>query len=432
MKTLFIRSRRTLVAAILTLALLGTPASARDENFTIAVIPDTQNYLDYTHQKNEGFPFDASQMFLDQMQFIANNVESAGGEIAFVTSLGDVWQHQTLAIDPEHAKRGFKRVSNPFMDAHFGPTDKVRTVEMPMAHKGYQLLKGKVPFSVVPGNHDHDAMWTVEAPVSADKAGAGGTRSIGVLHAGGVSNFTSVFGADSEFFRDRDWYVGSFNDGANSAQIFEAGGYRFLHLGLQFDAPDDALDWATDMIARHPGLPTIISTHDYLDTKGRRRANPAIDNAAIDPEDNNPQMVWDKLISQHDQIFMVLCGHQHGQAFRSDYNRFGHRVYQILSDYQSRNQTLKGAGGKAGRLPGVGDGWMRLMTFDMAASTPTVSVKTYSTHYRKNSSDVAQYVSWYKAQEQPELSDKEFIASDDFTISLDDFRSRFDDNARTQ
>jgi hypothetical protein len=131
------------------------------------------------------------------------------------------------------------------------------------------------------------------------------------------------------------------------------------------------------------------------------------------------------LISQHDQIFMVLCGHQHAQAFRSDYNRFGHRVYQVLSDYQSRNQTFKDAGGKAERLPGVGDGWMRLMTFDMAASTPTLSVKTYSTHYRKNSTDVAQYVSWYKAQEQPEFSDKEFISSDDFTISLDDFRSRF-------
>lgn len=289
----------------------------------------------------------------------------------------DVWQHQTLAIDPPHEKRGFKRVPNPYMDAHFGPTDKVRTVEMPMAHKGYQLLKGKVPFSVVPGYHDHDAMWTVEAPVRANQPGTDVPRSIGVLHAGGTSNFTSVFGADSEFFKDRDWYVGSFSNGASNAQIFEAGSYRFLHIGLQFDAPNGALAWAADMIRRHAGLPTIISTHDYLDTKGRRQPNPVIDNAAIDPEDNSPQMVWDKFISQHDQIFMVLCGHQHAQAFRSDYNRFGHRVYQILSDYQSRNQTYKDAGGKAEHLPGVGDGWMRLMIFDMAAETPTISVKTY-------------------------------------------------------
>lgn len=430
MKSLFNLTRRAALAGSLTFALLATPAFARDESFTIAVIPDTQNYMDYTHQKNEGFPFDASQLFLDQMKFIADNVESAGGDIAFVTSLGDVWQHQTLAIDPEHEKRGFKRVPNPVLDAHFSPTDKVRTFEMPMAHRGYQLLKGKVPFSVVPGNHDHDAMWTVEAPVPA-ASGSGMPRSIGMLHAGGVSNFTSVFGADSEFFKDQDWYVGSFNNGANSAQIFEAGGYRFLHIGLQFDAPNDALAWAAETIKRHPGLPTIISTHDYLDIKGRRRANPVIDNSSIDPQDNSPQMVWDKLISQHDQIFMVLCGHQHAQAFRSDYNRFGNRVYQILSDYQSRHQTFKDAGGKAERLPGVGDGWMRLMSFDMAASTPTVSVKTYSTHYRKNSTDVAQYVSWYKAQEQPEFSDKEFIASDDFTIALDDFRSRFANSART-
>lgn len=425
-------SRRALQAGSLAIALMAMPALAGDDSFTIAVIPDTQNYLDYTHQKNEGFPFDASEMFLDQMRYIADNVEGGGGDIAFVTSLGDVWQHQTLAIDPDHAKRGFKRFPNPMMDTRFAPTDKVRTFEMPMAHQGFQMLKGKVPFSVVPGNHDHDAMWTAASPSSADRPETGTRRSLGILHAGGVNNFNAVFGAQSEFFKDKDWYVDSFNGGANSAQVFEAGGYRFLHIGLQFDPPHGALTWAAKLIEQYPGLPTIISTHDYLDTKGRRRAKPSIDNAALDADDNNPQMIWDKLVSQHDQIFMVLCGHQHAQAYRADYNRFGHRVYQLLSDYQSRNQTLKDAGGKPERLSGVGDGWMRLMAFDMAQSTPTVSVRTYSTHYRKRSSDVAQYVAWYKAQEQPELSNEEFIASDDFTISLDDFRSRFDKSARVR
>ena len=54
-------------------------------------------------------------------------------------------------FDPEHEKRGFKVASNPMLDAHFAPTDKVRTVEMPAARKGWELLMGKVPFSVVPG-----------------------------------------------------------------------------------------------------------------------------------------------------------------------------------------------------------------------------------------------------------------------------------------
>lgn len=71
-------------------ALTAPAAPAADTAFTIAVIPDTQNYLDFTHQTAEGFPFDASELFLEQMAYIAENLESEGGEIAFVTSLGDV------------------------------------------------------------------------------------------------------------------------------------------------------------------------------------------------------------------------------------------------------------------------------------------------------------------------------------------------------
>jgi hypothetical protein len=40
----------------------------------------------------------------------------------------------------------------------------------------------------------------------------------------------------------------------------------------------------------------------------------------------------------------VLCGHQPGQAFRTDPNAFGHPVYQVLADYQERWQTAKDVG----------------------------------------------------------------------------------------
>jgi hypothetical protein len=32
--------------------------------------------------------------------------------------------------------------------------------------------------------------------------------------------------------KDKQWYIASFEGGAESAQIFEAGGYRFVHLAL--------------------------------------------------------------------------------------------------------------------------------------------------------------------------------------------------------
>ena len=122
-----------------------------ETTFTIAVIPDTQNYLDYRHQTAEGFPLNGNELFIQQMQFIADNVESNGGEISFVTSLGDVWQHPTLAMDPEHYARGFRAARNPLLEEHLAPTDKARTIEMPKAHEGFSLIAGKVPFSVAPG-----------------------------------------------------------------------------------------------------------------------------------------------------------------------------------------------------------------------------------------------------------------------------------------
>jgi hypothetical protein len=58
--------------------------------FTIAVIPDTQKLMDFTHQKAVGFAIDSAEMFIEEMQYIADNAVSQGGDIAFVASVGDV------------------------------------------------------------------------------------------------------------------------------------------------------------------------------------------------------------------------------------------------------------------------------------------------------------------------------------------------------
>ncbi len=417
------------VSAGALLLLLLYPAlapAAEDRQFTIAVIPDTQNYLDYTHQTAEGFPFDASSMFIEQMRYIAANLESEGGDIAFVTSLGDVWQHQSEEMDADHRQRGFKRTPNPFFDGHFAPTDKVRTVEMPTAHEGFSLIAGRVPFSVVPGNHDYDAVWTDSRFPPAGQFDPEDWSTLGVLHPGGLDNFRSVFGADTPFFKDQPWYVASHDGGADSAQIFSAGGYRFLHIGLQFDPPDASLAWAAEIIQRYPGLPTIVSTHDYLNTQGERQANPMIDGHRVDPVHNNPGMVWEKFIRQHDQIFLVLCGHQHAQARRVDDNVAGNPVWQLLSDYQSRHQTLIDVGYEMREDSlGVGDGWFRLLTFDLGGDEPTLQVRTYSTHYQARSSELAAYSDWYREKEKPHESVAEFLGGDDFVITLSGFRARF-------
>ncbi len=434
-----IRCAVALVAALA--ALIGCAAGGGERDgaaaaggrFSIAMIPDTQNMVDYKHQKANGFPFDAREMFLQQLRWVADHTQPRGGEIAFVTSVGDNWQHQSLAIDPEHAARGFELLENPFLAGEIGPRAETRSVEMPAVKAGWELVAATgVPFGVAPGNHDYDAMWSDARyrPVSDPRKIDMTRATLGLLHVGGLENFRQVFGADTPFFRGKPWYVASYAGGTSSAQTFTAGGYTFLHFSFEMSPVDAVLEWASQVIAEHPGLPTIVSTHDFLSAKGERKAVSIIDLAAADPAHNGAEDMWREFLSRHDQIFLVLCGHQHGQARRVDANARGHEVHQILADFQDRGQSALDAGvppvRERGNAPvAIGDGWFRLMSFDTAAPVPRIEVRSYSAHYGAFSTELPGYAAWYKAHEDPQLGDAEFLGEDDFTLALPDFRARF-------
>ena len=411
---------------------------APSEPFSIAVIPDTQNYVDYTKQKNAGFAIDSSELFIAQMRDVAGRTRAKGGDVAFVVSVGDVWQHQTEQIDADHRARGFEAIHNPVFAAALKVGEEARTIEIPKAIEGYRIVAATgVPFGVAPGNHDYDAMWSAaEFPPDLAKLRNGDRSQIrmvpedlGMFHIGGLDNFRSAFGADTDFFRGKPWYVAHHKGGANSAQVFSAGGYEFLHFAIQMQAPDDVLEWMRGVMADHPGKPTIVSTHDYLSTQGERHPNPIVDLERLDPDHHNSaEELWQKLIRKHDQIFLVLCGHQHGQGRRVDANDAGHQVHQVLADYQDRGQTAIVAGQESdafGGSPGVGDGWYRLMRFELGGDEPRIAVTTYSSHYETRSSDLDTYAEWYREHEQPKMSDAEFHAADEFVLPLPDFRERF-------
>lgn len=412
------------------LALASAPATAKnDGDFTIAVIPDTQNYLDYSHQTEEGFPFDAREIFYDQMDYIARHARSQGGDIAFAVALGDIWQHAVKTMDEPHARLGLKAVPNKFLDEHLKPDQRTITVEMPIARQGYRMLDGKLPFAVVPGNHDYDANWSDSQFPPAEDYRNPGTNPFpfGQLHYGGLDNFRAVFGKDEAFFRNKPWYLASYNGGADTVTTFMAGGYRFLHIGLEMAPADDVLRWAEAQVRAHPGLPTIVSIHDHLNPNGERKPNPAVDFKAVHPGHNNAEDLWRKFLSRHDQIFLVLSGHQHGQAHRTDQNAAGHVVHQLLSDYQDRNQTLvqiTPAGEKVA-AGGIGDGWLRLMRFRLDGDKPQIGISTYSTVYKANAVQLPTYSAFYKAKEKPKLTDKEFVGEEEFTLTLDGFAERF-------
>lgn len=413
----------------LALALHPLPALAAEKapswrqgdcgEFTVAMIPDTQNYVDYRHQKSAGFPFDAMEQFYAQMRWVGDNAKSSGGDIVFATHVGDVKQHYSEWMDPDHEARGFKWMANGGSEVAMSPKVHTTTFEIPAAIKAFELIAGKLPFSIVPGNHDYDALWTDPAhPPQPD------TGKPGVRHLGGLTGFKSAFSGKSKFFDGKPWYVDAHDDGADSAQIFTAGQCRFLHIGLQYHAPDASLAWAGQVIGRYPGLPTIVTTHDYLGRDGRRnmKSNPL--NSVLDPLDNDPQMMWDEFISRYDQIFLVLSGHVGGQGFSVDRNQSGHDVYQMMADYQGRGQVAKDAGRNGDT--DAGDGWMRLLKFHLDGEAPRMEVRTFSTHFRKFASEMSEYGAWYKAHDgQAKLSDADYLAREEFTVELNGFHERF-------
>ena len=407
-----------------------------DEPFTIVMIPDTQNAVDFTRQKAEGFAIDSSEIFLQQMQHIASRSVSNGGDVVFVASVGDVWQHLTSDTDPGHVARGIEALQDIEMGfKYLIHPDGTLNFEIPKAIEGYQLISDAgIPFGVAPGNHDYDAWWPVAGPppntaMNVSDPNPEVAPSDPKIHVGGLNNFRMAFGSDTNFFRDQEWYVSGFEGGGSSAQVFSAGGYRFLHLAFEMQAGDHVIAWAQDVVNKYAGLPTIISTHDYLNDGGERLPYSEMDLALVDPEGNNSaEELWQEFICKTDQVFMVLSGHQRGQAIRIDENDYGHEVYQILANFQGRGQAGLDAGqplSPTGTVIGIGDGWLREMAFHTRGANPMVDVRTYSSHYESYSSELEDYAEWYKRREQPNMSDEQFLNKDEFKIELRDFHDRY-------
>lgn len=308
---------------LLLIALLNPacPALAQQLTpFSIAVLPDTQYYArnsvnSSTNTANIDSPLN---FFRIQTNWIGQ--QAAAKNIVFATHLGDV-------------------VNN----SHFptGSASGVANAQWDIAVHAMNLLRASpVPHGVLPGNHDWSA----------------------ISGTGAVNHYRARFGDQSTFFSGKPWFLGFDDRGINSAQLFSTPAGPMLHLSLEFNAGSGPapipgasahpLHWARAILAAHPNLPTIISTHNALNASGDR--------------DDNSVALFNHLVHPHNQVFMVLSGHYSSATVSeqriTSTNAFGQPVYEMLQDYQSRNRD--------------GDGWMRLLEFDPAQNR--ISVRTFT------------------------------------------------------
>lgn len=126
----------------------------------------------------------------------------------------------------------------------------------------------------------------------------------------------NTFGSDSYKSQFDGFYK---EDNINSSyKTFTAGSTDYLLVTIDYGADDAELAWASTVVNAHPNHRVIVVTHAYLFTDGTTLSTgegvmPADGNDSDSSPTkvyNDGEDIWNKFVSQHSNISLVLCGHQ--------------------------------------------------------------------------------------------------------------------------
>lgn len=281
------------------------PLLPREEgSWTLVLLPDSQMY-------SESHP----EIFEAQTRWIVREREAL--DIVYVLHAGDI-------------------------------VNRDRSDQWRAARRAMRVLDGEVPYALVPGNHDYPGHRVL----------ARRTR---------LSTYFPVERAAAS-----SGFGGVFEEGRleNSYHLFSAGGRDWIVLALEVFPRDEVVAWAGALLERHAERSAILLTHIYLgqddrriDRRGRLAPPPHPEHPF--PEGvNDGEDLWRRLVSPHDNVVFVFCGHVTGAGTGrlTSTGENGQRVHQVLANYQMR--------------PSGGEGYLRLLEF--LPDGKTVYMKTYS------------------------------------------------------
>lgn len=304
----------------------GGGFDAGGPRFSLAVLPDTQYLFDA--DSSDPTPVRETLRYLLEQR--------AEDNIAFLTHLGDITEHGTEQ-------------------------------ELDLAGATFRAIDGRLPYSVLAGNHDVPGSTTDQR---------------------GDSAYLRTFGPAR--FRGRPSFLEATPDGYNSAHRISAGGRQWLILALDWRISDGGLSWAQEVLRKHPRLPAIVTTHDlaYADDQGQAFLS------------QHGQRLWDRLIKDNDQIFLTLNGHYWPPGRAVLRNTAGNDVHVHITNYQDRYYG--------------GASMIRLYHFDLVRNR--IDVETFAPWFLAGDADRRTPL----AQETIELTGD----ADRFSLEID-FEQRF-------
>jgi len=297
------------------------PTVSEEPNpFTIVVLPDTQRYS-----------FKYPEIFIAQTEWII--AQKGSLSIAFVIHEGDL-------VDTYNSREQYE-----------------------VADEAMSLLDGEVPYSIAIGNHDYTSCPNLE--FQADKPNYGRDAAL----------FNEYFGPQR--FAEYPWYGGHFQEGnENAYYLLDAGGTEFLMICLEFSPRDETLQWANEIVSQYKDRKVIVVTHAYLNYDNTRIADDdpiGMIGYGCSDDGNGAEDIWQKFISKHENIFLVLSGHvlNDGVGRLDSIGNNGNTVHQIVANYQIYENG--------------GNGWLRIMKFIPAEDK--IVVTTFSPTLNDHLSD---------------------------------------------
>lgn len=279
--------------------------------FSLIGLPDTQNY-------SSSYP----QIYTAQTNWVVDNRTPL--DIRYVSHYGDITNNADQVRQWQNA------------DASMRVLDDAGVI-----------------YGVCPGNHD------------VTPSGGAGSAYI-------PENYRQYFGPQR--FDGRPWYGGASPSGMSNCTYFSAGGIDFLQIHLDVDTPIAELAWAQGVLDANKDRPAMITTHRYLqEAEAYTGGVPAVPNGRYpniwyaaegfyNPNGIRSEDFYQWFLRKNTNIFMVTCGHFHGEWRQQSPNVAGKPIQEVLADYQDD--------------PNGGNGWLRIMRFDAAANT--IDVDTYS------------------------------------------------------
>lgn len=208
-------------------------------------------------------------------------------------------------------------------------TDTNTNAEWLLVRNYTDMLNGVIPYTVMRGNHDG--------------------------FSANIERFDDTYAKKTGGYYEQILGNGGFYDEdsvKNTYLTFKAGSIDYIVLTLDFGADDNILAWADDVLTEFSDHRAIIVTHGYLNWDGTtldandQFAPTTYTNYAYGSDPNNGDDMWDELISKHENVEFVACGHIYSDniVHSPAVGEKGNLVHQMLFDSQSFDNTLGGVG----------------------------------------------------------------------------------------